>query len=507
MTALWPKLCHARLGVCELLRIEGTDWVVRVIDTGGIYRFPSERRREFRVQAATPVIEASPRAGPLSPPMVVAPPSPTPQLQRSATGGANAPHAWTGTRVRTDPSLRDADPRGLRRAFESIRSGLPALDGCARRLSMGFSEFSRTLQGFLDIVAEDGGCPIVIRGQYGQGKTFSLSLLESLANESGFITVRAEVDAFENRLDKPHALYREFVRRMRVPGQQGEGVAILAALVDTKLRQSLERNTPAERYAWVRQHAQSDALAWLMCDPRFLQKPELLGLLKNELVNGVSQCRRAHAHLPGGSYWPYFRYGTQSDFACQTLSGLSRLGRTLGFRGLVVLLDEAEKWHNLQWKEQVRASSLIGGLVWAASAPEGTRGRDREPATLVHSGGGGFDYTTGHRCHLGVAIAMTPRDELEDPVEGWRECGPVSVVSLPDLTAQRLREYCTELAASYSAAYRLPPVPPERLAGLQEDTVGRWQRSGHFTMRSGVQALIAVLDEYRSCCGDETENA
>lgn len=550
------KLDHERLGACELLRVEGTLWVVRRLESGELYRIPSERRREFRLdlapspasdgrqsaigtgarpeneagQASTESTNAAPALPSATHPEVtapqrtpVAPPTapsvaehPIPGAESGTSGASDERKA--GSEVQPSQAFvvsavetHSEDPRRLRRAFESFRSGLPTTDGCARRLAMGFATFDSHLRPFLGKIRDDGGACLLIKGQYGQGKTYTLQLLEAVALEAGFVTVRAEVDAFENRLDRPHLLYRDLVRRMRTPGTQCDGIETLARLADEHLRRSLKRNTHAERFAWLQEHAESLPIAWLMSDPSFLDKPELLGLLKNELVNGIGQCRRAHAHMPGGAYWPHFRYGTQSDFACLLLSSLGRLTRALGFRGLLVLLDEMEKWQDLRWQEQVRAGSFVGGLIWAANAPKSRRTREHEPKALVHSGASlynpatrswvQFDFTTRSRCHLGLAVAMTPRGAAEDPAEYWNQFGEVTPVSLPELTESRLRAYCDQIAPMYSLAYSIPEPTREAMVVLANEACTRWRRDGQLTMRSGVQAAVGVFDEWRGRAG------
>ena len=52
---------------------------------------------------------------------------------------------------------------------------------------------------------------MTLKGAYGQGKSFALTMLEEVACESGFVTARTEIDAAENRLSKPHHIYYSFM--------------------------------------------------------------------------------------------------------------------------------------------------------------------------------------------------------------------------------------------------------------------------------------------------------
>jgi hypothetical protein len=52
------------------------------------------------------------------------------------------------------------------------------------------------------------------------------------------------------------------------------------------------------------------------------------------------------------------------------LSGIGRLARLLGYKGFIIILDEMEKWHELNWVEQSRAGNLLQATSWADSFGE-----------------------------------------------------------------------------------------------------------------------------------------
>ena len=154
------KLAHDKLGLFDLVRLEGTTWIVR--DTGGNeYRVPPEKRQLFRV------------------------------VQDSTS--------TTISSSRNTPRIIPANP-GLhaRRIIQSLRVGLPSLDDRTRQLAVGFEETKRFITRFLTDIGQEGGGAMTLRGSYGQGKTFALRMLEELALENGFLTARTEIDATEN---------------------------------------------------------------------------------------------------------------------------------------------------------------------------------------------------------------------------------------------------------------------------------------------------------------------
>ena len=193
------KLLHERLGLCELLRVEGTDWIVEA--AGGVrHRIPPDKRSQFQV-----VQEST-------------------QQRSKAVGPAT-------------PSPIANPGRHARRIIESLRIGLPSLDGHTRALAVGFQETNRFIKNFLRSVSEDGGSAMTLKGAYGQGKTFALAMLEEAAHEDGFITVRTEIDATENCLNKPHHIYHDLMRTLRIPEISGQGPSLLAQKVAAHLQQ------------------------------------------------------------------------------------------------------------------------------------------------------------------------------------------------------------------------------------------------------------------------------
>ena len=107
-----------------------------------------------------------------------------------------------------------------------------------------------------------------------------------------------------------------------------------------------------------------EPLAWLLSDPRLTSKESLIGLLGCEPGYKASRSRAEHITPVERCVWPEFNATTQGDFGSYLLSGIGRLCRLLGFRGFVIILDEMEKWQDLNWSEQTRAGNLLGGLIW-----------------------------------------------------------------------------------------------------------------------------------------------
>jgi hypothetical protein len=254
----------------------------------------------------------------------------------------------------------------------------------------------------------------------------------------------------------------------------------------------------------------------LLSDPGLLDKPKLVSLFCGENHGSASQARSCHV-LPSGAYdWPTFFAGTQGDVGSYLLSGLGRLCRVLGFQGLVVILDEMEKWQDLDWKAQARAGNLLGGLIWGATAPLGRRDcRKRKqgyyrqgagwgfqsggwencdhPQCLQHSGWcGGSPFTTADSCHLGLAIAMTPRGV--GPEHEWKQYGSLEVVDLPQFGPRDFQDCFEKTKHLYVRAYGMATAVP---SDVMDTAYSQWTQSDDCSPRNGVIAIVDALDRWR----------
>lgn len=473
-------LDHPLLGDCRLLRVEGMNWVVEVNGTGTQLRIPVTRRPEFTLRDGQQA-------------------APEPAAAAQGSGSSDG-KASLGA-----PQMR------LRRAIESLRNGLPPAGAEAHKLTVGFEKLEGKVRELLHQVDNEGGAVKTVRGGYGHGKTLALNLAADLAVESGFWVVQTEVDASEIRLDKPRNVYRSLLRSLRIPGAHHRGTGELAARVQALTKKMV--GVDANHYypnirgvqRWLEEKLGCPPLAWLFCDPEFANKEKLRGLLEGDHGWSIGDCRNRHI-FPGDTRdWPAFSAGTQGDFACFLLSGIGRLAKLLGDRGLVIFLDEMEKWQDLSWTQQTRAGNLIGGLIWGATERVGRRERSTlqrkniyQPEKLEHSGrAGGFPFTTLSRSHVGLVIALTPRG-YEGPEELWKQFGPVDIFDLPEFTEERFRTYVGGVGAYYAAAYELPAPDVTKIFCRARSL---WREVGDEATRSAVRATIQALDEWRESPG------
>jgi hypothetical protein len=435
-----------------------------------------------------------------------------------ATSSVGTPSGPMPRVVPQSPQPPPADPesRRLRQAFESLRTGLSPVTAALRPLAVGVDVIERHAKQFFGRI-DDGGASVVFRGGYGLGKTFNLQLLRELALEQNFCVMLTEIDSNRNQLHKPSSVIHSLIQSLRFPNNENAGVTELVRQMQAFLNQRFKhqhlQTVAPSGWPWVLARVQREylvnelecvPLAWILSDPMLPEKEQLIDLLACDPQEPVHRTRERHILFdkdkPVGMQWPAFSAGTQGDFGSYLLSGFGRLSRLLGYRGLIVLLDEMEKWENLNWKEQSRAGNLLGGLLWAASARDGDRdcSEDRmfcsHPPELGHSArGGGHPFTTVSPCHLGIGIALTPRGD-EGPEVDWAVYGAFETTELPEFTPAGLQEYFAKIYPLYCRGYGLRMG---NSAVLLQQALHSWLRNPDRSTRMGVRAVMAALDAWR----------
>jgi hypothetical protein len=172
----------------------------------------------------------------------------------------------------------------------------------------------------------------------------------------------------------------------------------------------------------------------------------------------------------------------------------------LGYKGFVVIMDEMEKWHELNWFQQTQAGNLLGGLIWGATAEVNSRGAKNEPKVegFTHSNRcGGYPFTTELRCHIGIAIAMTPPRDYDISDELWSRYGTINNANVPTIKKDKLFKYCERVVPIFAEAYGLAEPKPDELDHIATNAIKIWQTHSELNTRYGVQAVIAAFDHWR----------
>ncbi|PIE25236.1 MAG: hypothetical protein CSA62_01445 [Planctomycetota bacterium] len=410
------------------------------------------------------------------------------RLLRLAEGGnaSAAPKPKKSKRRKPAKQKRKALSRKLsdkqrqeRQVLEALRLGVVPMEGLLA-YTVGRDAEVDSFERMLGL--GERGRAMAILGDYGTGKTHMLELMQHMALSQGWVVGRAWLDPQEAPPSKPRRVYSVLARAFVYPDQREAGECGLAPLFDKAASHEHLREgrigkeggrhlflSPALRYG----AALDDEIRE---DPASIELGELATLHLDWIearATGVSQelQRRLHARLSvRDKVYALSDFGTLPRVYGYQVSGLAQAVRDLGYKGLLLLLDETELFSNLDHEERDRAIDVFRVLLAAALPQSGEASLD---VSEVRKGGRGvirdLPPRFGDDSRLAIALAATPGSASEDFLR--ETLGEARVHELTSFGDDEYREMADRILALYLGAY--PGINRRVLAAL-ESRVEEW---------------------------------
>ncbi|MBI4864284.1 MAG: DUF2791 family P-loop domain-containing protein [Candidatus Riflebacteria bacterium] len=335
-------------------------------------------------------------------------PPPEPVSTRPSSGGAGQRASLVSPAAALMESRRETSTGSL---LEALRLGV--IPGSrVGEYTVGrdglFDQLRRDLDGL-----EAAGQFMVILGDYGSGKSHALEWLREEALSRGFLTATAELDDREVTWANPKRVYRALVEGLVYPdlGRSAHG---LAPLIDRLVRTGrAPLPSSDDRYHRYLDPA-VDTLVRARQDGDEDLQQRILDWIGGEPSEDSESWNRALARLRGPHLLALADFRTFSHIYAYLLGGVACRAQEVGYRGLVLLLDEAEFFQALSREDREHASHLIACLALAA---RGERRVCFDPATLPKGGQPvhrqvPFVYRQDQPLY--VVVALTPVDEMRD---------------------------------------------------------------------------------------------
>lgn len=410
---------------------------------------------------------------------------------------------------RRPPSTRS------QRVLESLRLGVVP-DGSVDHFSVGRHDEMQEVDEELEAVSRGSSGLRTFLADYGVGKTHLLELIRERAMARGFLCARVVLDTVDIAPSHPGRVYRALMSDLRYPDRPSDRQPGLRRLFEQALNAPDARQLfwPDEQVSWRDRQAQLAHGEHLYLTPALSHFDQLKQLddrdtnagEKNAVadlllrwiegrpfganrdldarVRQLSKERRKIYSLK--DYRPWAR------IYAYLLSGLAELARSCGYKGLVILVDEAERHALLSKQNRHFAQTLFQALA-AATLPEEELPFERHGFA---EGGYGILRELPARFAEGrglyVAMAMTPASEEQRfldrcvPAAHQRELSILSGSDFDDL-AQRVIEI-------YIASYPHLDWPDQLWAPLRQIIVGLYERGLLNTPREAMKFLVEFLD-------------
>lgn len=258
----------------------------------------------------------------------------------------------------------------FRQAYEAINLGVVPPDPAQLiAFSIAGDEVISRVHTWLDNAYEQGLCKVVF-GNYGTGKTHYLSLVRSIALQAGWVVMSLEFDPKSADPAKPHLVYRELTSSLMFPRREDGTVTegfmglikeVRKSWIDIRDR-PLFKSSPWFKNAFETllhyPHNEDQdylsACAWLAG-----QKIEL-----NVIRRMAKHMGRSSLQIPNMP-----RVKETADIYVFHLAVISDICRALGYKGLLIILDEAEHVRGYNVRRRERANNFFDLLARAAHCP------------------------------------------------------------------------------------------------------------------------------------------
>ncbi|HDD35386.1 MAG TPA: hypothetical protein ENF30_01160 [Candidatus Desulfofervidus auxilii] len=361
------------------------------------------------------------------------------------------------------PSLKNLS-KGGREVIEAFRAGVvPA--NWIKSWTVGRARELAEIKSWL---YDQTSGTIIIKGEYGAGKTHLLEYLYFQAKELNYAVARVSVDPFSHQLAFPKRIYRELLKSLRVPYKNKtfdfrETLVILAkkdALFDHKIFGPFLKYLKENRVTLSMWH-------W---------------------IEGFDTSFRNFGVL--------YDHTTASNIYCYILSGLSRaLAEYFELKGLVLLFDETEVSRIYRYSyEWYRGINFIKGLILVANdepdlieerVVKGEEHYKGEQTGLVYSGHRRLPYIYQLPTYLKVAFAVTPDFLLEKMFTEYN----IYTIELEPLEPHYLEHFFYRFVELYHQVYGL------RLTTKEKREIFSFIKDyAYITTRMFIKAMVECLD-------------
>ncbi len=304
----------------------------------------------------------------------------------------------------------------------------------------------------LESAMESGGLRVVL-GDYGTGKTHFLEMAELLALEKGFLATRATLDSSEVVANRPRRVFHRLARGIRYPDDpslERRGLKPLlekaAADADLIRRWSMRRRPdyhpylgPALFYMAVLAAAKNgDDLQERLVD--WIEGSEVASNM--ELEAELHRATTARTRL-----YALKDFRTVTHLYTLLLGGIAELARQVGYKGLAIMVDEAEFYSVLRGRDR-SFSEIMFRTFAAACLPRSMLRFDPEGlprgGQAIHQS---FSYRYKEEQPLYCIFALTHDPEgktlLEKslPADRFMELVPFDTVDYITLSGRVVRLY------------------------------------------------------------------
>ncbi len=389
----------------------------------------------------------------------------------------------------------------FRRAFEAINLGIVPPDTSQLiELTIGVEELKPQVQKWLE-ASENGLCKVFF-GYYGSGKSHMLHFIKCMALDAGWVVSYLEFDPKAADPAKPHLVYRNLISLLEFPHREDGTRAknFLDLIKEVRERwhdKNIRGNLFFKRSQWF-----SRAFEILLRYPHdtdnqeYLDACSLLGGNHRALpvINKMGAAKGYPLKVPR---MPVTKEA--ADIYVFHLVVINELCKTLGYKGLAIIFDEAEHVRGYNVRRKERANNFFDLLARCAHKPILN---DSPPIMNDHAYEIPQYWLEGP--HFALFVGLTEADTFSNPMLSLRDAcvflhNEKDRIFLKYPTVEDFRNWCIKFLDKMCHNY---PKPMSLIASInaKEAIASRLCESLNYAMRDGIAIrYITKLTSFIPC--------
>ena len=263
----------------------------------------------------------------------------------------------------------------------------------------------------LDRAKTNGLCKVVF-GDYGTGKSHYLRLVTNVAIQAGWVVSYLEFDPKAVDPAKPHLIYREIMAKLRFPKREDGTFSLNFGdfIKETRKRWIELRDLPyLKKNPWYRYGLETLKFFPHNEDPDYVSACDWLAGQPVQITGAGSIRSLARETNINPRIIPNMpKVRETGEIYVFHLIVFNELCRALGYKGLLVVLDEAEHVRGYSVRRRERANNLLDLLSRSAHVPIG------EGSPILNDHGYEFPEFWNRGPHFGIFVGLTEGNTFAD---------------------------------------------------------------------------------------------
>ncbi len=379
-------------------------------------------------------------------------------------------------------AVLEADQFRARQTLEALRMGIVPLQD-AETLTIGLEAERVTLDRAFDRSEESSGDVLAVIGDYGYGKSHFIELAARRGLRDDFVIASASLDLVEVPPSKAHKIYEALVTSLRYPDTPQRGLLplIQRALEKPGVISEFERLCPRE----AKDCPITAALLALQDCPSQTAFEATVQWLSGQAkaIADMKTCFKKPPRL--------YVLGETARQYSYLLTGLSLLATLVGYKGLVILIDESEHYSLLRANQRERADSFFKAMIISALGLNNGRLNAKD---IPENQKAEYPLMFSSEPHLFFLFALTESADRM-PVGTW--LAPTHIVRLDDRFIEKdIREFFMTLLRYHMLAFGYTHSQDRYadIGGVVPGMLSRALSQHRINLRELIRTTVTICD-------------